>query len=347
MLETSARLLRLLALLQTRRDWNGPQLAEALSVTTRTVRNDVHRLRSLGYPVNASPGVAGGYRLGVGTSLPPLLLDDEEAVAVTVGLRTAAASGGVAGIEETSLRALAKLEHVLPAHLQRRVSTLHDSTVAIAPAPAAVPAAHLTAISAAIRDRRRLRFDYDDHRARTTLRIVEPHRLVHTRGRWYLVAWDVDRDDWRTFRLDRLRPRPHTGARFKPRPDPGGDLVRYVERGVGSAMWRHRARVKVHASAERVIARVPPAVIVGRSTRTPVSPTSAPVPRTISRSGSRCSTPTSTRATTPTSPKSSAGSPTAWSEPRADRTAGNASRNVRFRGVSIARASRTDGLGTT
>ena len=262
MLETSARLLRLLALLQTRREWNGPQLAEALSVTTRTVRKDVDRLRALGYPVNASAGVAGGYRLGAGTSLPPLLLDDEEAVAVTVGLRTAAASGGVAGIEETSLRALAKLEQVLPAHLHRRVSALHDSMIEIAPPPAAVPAAQLSAIAAAIRDHVRLRFDYEDHRERITLRTVEPHRLVHTRGRWYLVAWDVDRDDWRTFRGDRIRPRAGAGARFMPRPDPGGDLVAYVERGLGSATWRHRARVKVHAPAGRVIARVPPAVIV-------------------------------------------------------------------------------------
>jgi predicted DNA-binding transcriptional regulator YafY len=262
MLETSARLLRLLALLQTRREWNGPQLAEALSVTTRTVRKDVARLRALGYPVNASAGLAGGYRLGAGTSLPPLLLDDEEAVAITVGLRTAAAGGGVVGIEDTSARALAKLEQVLPAHLQRRVSALHDTTVAIAHGSPAVPAAHLTTIAAAIRDHQRLRFDYEDHRGRGALRTVEPHRLVHTRGRWYLVAWDVDRDDWRTFRADRMQPRAGAGARFTPRSDPEGDLVGYVERGVGSAMWRHRARVRVHAPARRIAARVPPAVIV-------------------------------------------------------------------------------------
>src|SRR5215218_11359457 len=188
MLETSARLLRLLGLLQTRRDWNGSQLADELRVTTRTIRKDVERLRTLGYPVNAAPGVAGGYRLGAGTSLPPLLLDDEEAVAVAVGLRTAGAGGGVTGIEETSLRALAKLEQVLPAHLHRRVSALHDSSVAIAPSSTTVPAAHLTAIAAAIRDHERLRFDYEDHRGRSALRTVEPHRLVHTRGRWYLVA---------------------------------------------------------------------------------------------------------------------------------------------------------------
>jgi predicted DNA-binding transcriptional regulator YafY len=262
MLETSARLLRLLALLQSRRDWNGPQLAEELTVTTRTIRKDAARLRALGYPVEAAPGVAGGYRLGGGASLPPLLLDDEEAVAITVGLRSAAASGGVAGIEESSLRALAKLEPVLPAQLHRRVSALHDTTVAIAPASPAVPADRLTAIAATIRDRRRLAFDYETHSGSSALRTAEPHRLVHTRGRWYLVAWDVERDDWRTFRADRMRPRAHPGARFTPRPDPGGDLARYVERGVGSATWRHRARVKVHAPADEVVARVPPAVIV-------------------------------------------------------------------------------------
>jgi len=262
MLQTSARLLRLLSLLQTRRDWNGPQLARELSVTTRTIRKDVDRLRALGYPVNATAGVAGGYRLGAGTSLPPLLLDDEEAVAVTVGLRTAAASGGVAGIEETSRRALAKLEQVLPAHLHRRVSALHDTTVAMAPPAAAVSAGILTAIAATIRDHQRLRFDYEDHRGRTAPRTVEPHRLVHTRGRWYLVAWDVERNDWRTFRADRTQPRAYAGPGFTPRPDPGGDLTRFVERGVGSATWRHRARVKVHAPVDEIIARVPPAVIV-------------------------------------------------------------------------------------
>jgi predicted DNA-binding transcriptional regulator YafY len=255
-LETSARLLRLLALLQSRRDWNGPQLAQELSVTTRTIRKDVDRLRALGYPVHAAPGLAGGYRLGAGTALPPLLLDDDEAVAITIGLRTAAT-------QEGAQRALAKLEHVLPAHLRRRVAALDAATVAITPRAAPVAPAVLNAIAATIRDRRRLRFDYETHGGgAATLRTVEPHRLVHTRGRWYLVAWDAERDDWRTFRADRITPREHPGPRFTPRPDPEGDLVRYVERGLGSAAWRHRTRVEVHAPAERIIARVPPAVIV-------------------------------------------------------------------------------------
>jgi predicted DNA-binding transcriptional regulator YafY len=254
-LETSARLLRLLALLQSQRDWNGPQLAQELSVTTRTIRKDVDRLRALGYPVHAEAGVAGGYRLGAGTSLPPLLLDDDEAVAITIGLHSATSGEG-------AQRALAKLEHVLPAHLQRRVSTLHAATVAITPKPAPVAPAVLNAIAATIRDHRRLRFDYETHAGSARPRIVEPHRLVHTSGRWYLVAWDVDRDDWRTFRADRMNPRDHTGPRFTRRPDPDGDLVGYVERGLGMATWRHRTRVKVHAPASQIIARVPPAVIV-------------------------------------------------------------------------------------
>jgi predicted DNA-binding transcriptional regulator YafY len=153
MLETSARLLRLLGLLQARRDWNGPQLARELGVTTRTIRKDVDRLRALGYSVNAAPGVAGGYQLGAGSSLPPLLLDDNEAVAVAVGLRTASRSGGITGIEETCQRALTKLEGVLPARLHGRITALHQSTLAIAPTGPAVDATVLTEIAAAIRDR--------------------------------------------------------------------------------------------------------------------------------------------------------------------------------------------------
>ena len=262
MLETSARLLRLLALLQTRRGWNGPQLARELGVTTRTIRKDVDRLRALGYPVHAAPGIAGGYRLGAGTSLPPLLLDDEEAVAVAVGLRAAGQSGGIAGIEETTLRALSKLEQVLPAHLHRRLTALHDSTVAIAPSGPPAQASVLNAIAAAIRDRQRLRFHYRSHTGSASRRRAEPHRLIHTRGRWYLVAWDLDRADWRTFRADRIDPSAHAGPRFASRADPDDDLAEYVERVLGQATWHHRARVKIYAPAQHVVARVPPAVIV-------------------------------------------------------------------------------------
>ncbi|SDL38064.1 helix-turn-helix transcriptional regulator [Nonomuraea jiangxiensis] len=257
MLETSARLLRLLSLLQARRDWTGDELAARLEVTTRTIRNDMERLRALGYPVRATPGAAGGYRLGVGAQLPPLLLDDEEAVAIAVSLRTAA-GGTVAGIEETAARALVKLLQVLPSRLRRRVDALQAYTV---PAPWSGPSVDggvLTTIATACRDHERLRFDYRDHDGGDSVRVTEPHRLVHTGRRWYLLAWDLDRGDWRTFRADRIRPRTPAGPRFTPRPLPeGGDVARHVSRGAGTATWRYRARVIVHAPAERVAAKLP------------------------------------------------------------------------------------------
>jgi predicted DNA-binding transcriptional regulator YafY len=261
MVRTSARLLRLLSLLQARPDWSGPELAERLGVSTRTVRNDVERLRELGYPVPATPGVGGGYRLGAGAALPPLLLDDDEAVAVAVGLRTAA-SGSVTGIEETSLRALAKLEQVLPSRLRHRVRAVQAATVEIPTRGPTVDPEVLTAVAAACRDHQRLRFDYRDHDGSLSVRTVEPHRLVHDRGRWYLVAWDSERQDWRTFRADRVRPRVPTGPRFAPREVPGGDVATYLLRGVGSATWRFRARATVHAPAALVAERVPPAILV-------------------------------------------------------------------------------------
>src|SRR5262245_29136446 len=219
MLESSARLLQLLSLLQSLRTWTGPELADRLSVTTRTVRNDVERLRQLGYAVHATPGVAGGYRLADGGVLPPLLLDDDDAVAIAVGLRTAAAHS-VTGIEETSLRTLAKLQQVLPPRLRRRVDALHGSTVSIVPAGPTVDPDALTIIARACRDAERLRFDYRSHVGGTASRIVEPHSLVSRHGRWYLVAWDVDRADWRTFRVDRLVLRRNVGPRFTPREPP-------------------------------------------------------------------------------------------------------------------------------
>ncbi|MFI7428292.1 helix-turn-helix transcriptional regulator [Micromonospora sp. NPDC049836] len=260
MLETSARLLRLLSLLQTPREWTGAELAERLAVSTRTVRNDVERLRALGYPVHGTRGAVGGYRLGAGAALPPLLLDDEEAVAVAVGLRTAAA-GSVAGIEETSLRALAKLEQVLPHRLRRRVTALHTHTVRVPhdqPGPT-VDAGTLSTIGAACRDRERLRFDYVRHDGTADRRDVEPYRLVNWGRRWYLVAFDPARDDWRTFRVDRITPRTPTGPRFAARELPG-DVVDRVRQGVSSAAWRHRARIRVHAPAEVVADRINPAV---------------------------------------------------------------------------------------
>jgi predicted DNA-binding transcriptional regulator YafY len=257
MLPTSARLLRLLGLLQTSRDWTGPQLAERLGVSTRTVRNDVEKLRSLGYPVHSTTGVTGGYRLGPGAALPPLLLDDDEAVAVAVGLRSAA-GGTVAGIAETSVRALAKLEQVLPSRLRHRVSALPGAVVALPGTGPVVDAEVLSAIAAAVRGHERLRFDYADHEGAATRRDTEPHRLVHTGRRWYLVAWDVDRRDWRTFRVDRITPKIPTGPRFAPRDPPDPDVAGYVSRGTATALWRYRARVRLHASYAALRDRVNP-----------------------------------------------------------------------------------------
>ncbi len=257
MLGTSARLLRLLSLLQARRDWTSAELAARLDVTTRTVRNDVDRLRGLGYPVDARPGVAGGYRLGSHGALPPLLLDDDEAVAVAIGLRTAA-GGSVAGIEETSVRALVKLQQLLPARLRHRISALESATVAMPAHGPQVDPDVLTALAGACRDHQRLRFDYRTHAGTVSRRSVEPYRLVHDRRRWYLVAWDLDRDDWRLFRADRVTPVTPTGPRFTPRElPPDEELTARVARGVAEATWRYRARVIVHAPAEYVRGRLP------------------------------------------------------------------------------------------
>jgi predicted DNA-binding transcriptional regulator YafY len=258
MWETSARLLRLLSLLQTPREWTGPQLAERLSVSTRTVRNDVERLRSLGYPVDATRGAVGGYRLGAGAQLPPLLLDDEEAVAVAVGLRTAA-SGSISGIEETSLRALAKLEQVLPSRLRRRVNALQTyvASVAVNANQPRVDAKVLTELTAACRDHELVRFEYQDREKSGSRRVAEPYGLVNWGRRWYLVAWDRDRADWRTFRVDRMTPKFPAGPRFTPRELPDEDLARYVSARVSAAPWRVTAQITVHAAAEVVAERVP------------------------------------------------------------------------------------------
>ena len=256
MWETSARLLRLLSLLQARRDWTSAELADRLGVTTRTIRTDMDRLRRLGYPVGARPGVAGGYRLGTGGAMPPLLLDDDEAVAVAIGLRTAASSA-IAGIEETSVRALAKLQQVLPSRLRHRISAFQSTVPMPARGPQVDPDV-LTVIASACRDHDRLRFDYRDHSGAVTRRTTEPHRLVSDRRRWYLVAWDLERDAWRTFRVDRITPRTPPGPRFPPRElPPDREIAEWVARGVGEAPWRYRARVVVHASAAHVRSRLP------------------------------------------------------------------------------------------
>ncbi|MFF1724549.1 helix-turn-helix transcriptional regulator [Streptomyces sviceus] len=259
MLETSARLLRLLSLLQAHREWSGADLADRLGVTARTVRRDVDRLRELGYPVNASPGTGGGYQLGAGAELPPLLLDDDEAVAVAVGLRTAAGQG-IEGIGETSVRALSKLEQVLPSRLRRRVGALNAFTVPMlrGPQPDAVDPGVLTELANLCRDAERLRFEYSDHGGSASRRTVEPHRLVCSERRWYLVAWDLDREDWRTFRVDRITPKPPHGPRFAPRTPPAEDLAAYVSRGVSTRAYASHAVVRLLVPKERAAERISP-----------------------------------------------------------------------------------------
>ena len=227
---TSGRLLRLLSLLQARRDWPGDALAERLDVSPRTVRRDVDRLRELGYPVRATKGPDGGYRLDAGADLPPLLFDDEQAVAVAVALQTATSS--VAGIEEGALRALATVRQVMPARLRQRVDALQVTAVSKNdPQRPKVDTEHLIAIGTAVRAREILRFDYDapnwtgEERPWQPPRRVEPHHLVTWGGRWYLISWDLDRADWRTFRVDRMTPKTPTGPRFSPRELPGGDVA--------------------------------------------------------------------------------------------------------------------------
>jgi predicted DNA-binding transcriptional regulator YafY len=249
-------MLRLLSLLQTHRFWPGGELAERLEVSQRTLRRDIDRLRELGYPVNANPGVAGGYQLQAGSALPPLLLDDEEAVAIAVGLRTAA-GGAVDGIEETSLRALTKVVQVMPRRLRRRVEALGDYTVpAVWGGGPTVDAVALTVIAQACRDDERLRFAYTARDGSQTRRLVEPHRLVSLGRRWYLVAWDVERHDWRTFRVDRLSEPESTGARFRQRDVPTGDAAEFVRNQIASMPTRYEVVIDVDAPAgevERVV----------------------------------------------------------------------------------------------
>jgi predicted DNA-binding transcriptional regulator YafY len=261
MLETSARLLRLLSLLQSRRDWTGTELAGRLGVTTRTVRNDIERLRQLGYQVDGTEGAAGGYRLGASAVIPPLLLDDDETIAVALALRSAA-DGSVGGIEEASVRTLVKMRQLLPVHLRRRVSALEAFSVR---APASGPAADadiLTTLASACRDQEQTRIDYRRHDGTESSRNIEPHRLVNAGQRWYLVAWDTGREAWRTFRVDRIRLQPnHAGRRFAQRQLPDDDPAAYVIRGL-SMSWPYRATVIAHANAETILTRLPQQLVV-------------------------------------------------------------------------------------
>ncbi len=257
MSETSSRLLELLALLQGRRDWTGAELSDRLEVTPRTVRRDVGRLRALGYPVESLTGPAGGYRLRAGTAMPPLLLDDDEAIAIAVGLRTAARAS-VTGIEETSVRALVKLEQVLPAHLRRRVSALGSAMIAPPTGGPTVDPQHLTVIAAACRDSERIRFVYRRRDSTESRREAEPYSLVNLGRRWYLAAWDLRREDWRTFRVDRISRPASTGVRFPQRKLPARDAATYVKQSIASTPTRYEACVTFQLSAEEMAGRFPP-----------------------------------------------------------------------------------------
>ena len=261
MLETSARLLALLNLLQMRREWSGGELADRLQITTRTVRRDVEKLRELGYPVDASTGINGGYRLGARAEMPPLLLDDNEVLAVALGLN-AISTGSVADMAEASTGALSKLRQVMPSRLRHRLDALdldtvpRNGTVGGARDADTVTAQTLTEIATACHRRERLRFDYCRRDGTETRRDVEPYRLVRNGSRWYLVGWDTERDDWRSFRVDRMQPKTPTGPRFSPRELPEGGAAAYLQRSLGSVYRRATARVRIHAPIETVAAQV-------------------------------------------------------------------------------------------
>lgn len=252
MTDPTARILKLLSLLQTYRHWPGEELSGRLDVSPRTLRRDVDRLRELGYPVDTSRGTGGGYQLSAGTRIPPLLLDDDEAVAIAVGLRTAA--GGVTGIEETSVQALAKLQQVLPPRLRRRVDALADATetTVFRGRQPTVPADTLVAVAQACRGSEQLRFAYEAADGTESSRLVEPHRLVARGRRWYLVAWDLQRDAWRTFRLDRLTRPFANGVRFTPRELPAEDAAAYVAQALRSVPQRHHALLSIPRPLDQV-----------------------------------------------------------------------------------------------
>ena len=255
---TSSRLLRLLSLLQARRYWPGAELAGQLQISPRTLRRDVDRLRELGYPIQAQRGVEGGYQLAAGAALPPLLVNEDEAVALAVGLQ-AAAQGAVGGIAESSVRALAKVVQVMPARLRRRVEALNAMTVPASWGGAVQPTVDpgiLTAAALACRDSERLRFSYTAAAGQRTVRHAEPHRLVLLGRRWYLVAYDLDRNDWRSFRLDRVAAPHGTGARFRPRTLPAADAATFVRAGVDNVIATYDVEVLVAAPAAAVRQRI-------------------------------------------------------------------------------------------
>lgn len=257
MLDASARLLRLLTLLSSRRFWSGPDLAERLEVGERTLRRDVNKLRSLGYEVRSTPGLAGGYQLGPGSSLPPLSLDSSEALAVVVGLRTAAVSS-VSGVESAAARALAKLEQVLPPGVRRQARALGSTLEPMHFGRASVDAEALGVLAAACRDRELLTFGYEDRKGKRSERQVEPHGLVCAGSRWYLAAWDRNREGFRSFRVDRLSQPTPTREGFAARPLPGGSARAYVSDSLSSAQYETVARVILYAPLRELAPRLAP-----------------------------------------------------------------------------------------
>jgi predicted DNA-binding transcriptional regulator YafY len=248
MSQTTSRVLQLLGLLQSRRVWSGEELSERLGVTTRSVRRDVERLRDLGYPVHASTGHGGGYQLGAGAALPPLLLDSDEAVAMAVCLRLAA-GGSVAGVGEAALRALTKLDQVMPSRLRSQVAAVHDATVTLTPeAESPVDPEVLMTLARACRDREHVSTEYVDRAGAPTSRRLEPYQLVTTGRRWYLLAYDRDREDWRSLRLDRMADVRAKGTVFTARQAP--DATAYVRRAITTSPYRHVARVRYQATKE-------------------------------------------------------------------------------------------------
>ena len=255
--DTPARLLQLLSLLQTPREWPGGELADRLGVSRRTVRRDIDRLRELGYPVQATLGADGGYRLVAGKAMPPLVLDDEEAVAIAVGLR-AGAGHAVEGVDEASVRALAKLEQVLPSRLRHRVATLQAATTPLTSGDgASIAPETLTVMASTVAGRERLRFAYRAKDGTESRRVTEPYRLVSTGRRWYLVAYDLDREDWRTFRVDRVSEPFATGARFAPRELPTGSAAEYLRQSMYRQQESYEYTVTFAAPAGVVATRVP------------------------------------------------------------------------------------------
>ncbi len=260
MANTSSRTLRLLSLLQTHRFWPGGELADRLEVSERTLRRDIDRLRELGYPVDSVRGIEGGYQLGAGATMPPLTVDEDEAIAMAVALNGAAqlTSGSLA---EASMSALSKVVQVLPPKLRRRAEALRAVTVdsPFSEAPA-VHAEVLAIVAQATRDTERLRFSYrakgGQAAGEEVRRHVEPHQLVTVGRRWYLVGYDLDRQDWRSFRLDRLREPMGTRARFRAREVPGGDAAAYVRQGLSRRETGTPVRALVHAPADEVTPRV-------------------------------------------------------------------------------------------